>query len=364
MRHAEHLRLSGILNRARPRQRVDAVLHRADAFKQAGHFPHDPVRHALQPKRHGGGRRDRTDAHFTRLPQPQRRTRHAQNQAHAQRMVDDLKRTDEPHLAVARGHELLHRRTRKSGFAVRVRKQLDGGDVGVGVSDAAGHQRTCIGLLLADMAEPGHKESERADIQRQPEQKRQHQLEVKRARQHRHGGDVNHHRHQHIGQHKQRVAHRQRGLHDLGGQAAGKFVLVKSHALAQHQAVEIPAQTHRKINRQRLVLDDGLQGHHRNAANHQTGQHFQCRSLFNPQPGRRRAAQPVHDAAQHGEQQGLKSRQQAGQHRHQQDKAACAPAASPDKGDETLGRQHRFCFGVRVQQAFKFLEQVHGGRVG
>jgi hypothetical protein len=34
---------------------------------------------------------------------------------------------------------------------------------------------------------------------------------------------------------------------------------VKRHALAQHQAVEVPAQTQREVDGQRLVLDDGLQ---------------------------------------------------------------------------------------------------------
>jgi hypothetical protein len=45
---------------------------------------------------------------------------------------------------------------------------------------------------------------------------------------------------------KRVVAHGQRGLHHLGGDAAGELVLVEGHALAEHQAVEVPAQPHRE----------------------------------------------------------------------------------------------------------------------
>ena len=155
--HLQLGRLWLVLHRARPRQGVDAVLHRADVLEQAGHLPHHPMRHALQAQRHGGGRRHGAHADGRHAPQPERGSRHAQNQPHAQRMVDDLKRTHQPHLAVAGVHEFGHGGARKRGFAVRMRKELDGGDVGVSVGDAPGHHRTCIGLLLAHAAQARHK---------------------------------------------------------------------------------------------------------------------------------------------------------------------------------------------------------------
>ena len=106
--HHQHGGLGRVHNQPWARQRVDAVLHRAHAFKQTGGFPHHPVRHALQPQRHGGGRRHRARAHLALAPQPQRHARHAQNQPHAQRMVHHLKRRHQPHLGVAGVHELLH----------------------------------------------------------------------------------------------------------------------------------------------------------------------------------------------------------------------------------------------------------------
>ncbi len=256
-------------------------------------------------------------------------------------------------------HELVHGRARKRGLAVRVREQLDGHDVGIGIGDAARHHRACIGLRLAYMPQPRHKINKRSDIQRQPDQKRQDQLQVKCAGQHRHGDDVDRHGHQHVGQHKQGVAHGQRRLHDLGGQAAGKLVLVKGHALAQHQPVEIPAQAHGEIDRQRLVLDDGLQGDNHNAGQNDACQYFQRAALFDPQSSWLCCTQPVHDAAQHGEHQGLKGGHGGRQQGQRQDVAARPRAAGPEKGDKTPGCGRWFGFRVGVQQPFKGFEQGH-----
>ncbi len=122
-----------------------------------GHLPHDPVRDAVAgaaPSR--SPRRPRR-----RRPAPCVHSHSAMPAVPAirpmlQRVVDDLEGAHQPHLAVAGDHELLHRRAREAGLALRVREQLDGGDVGVGVGDAAGHQRARVGLRLADLAQARH----------------------------------------------------------------------------------------------------------------------------------------------------------------------------------------------------------------
>ena len=119
-RHAECRCVRHVQHGARARQRFHAVLHRADVLEQAGHLPHDPVRHALQAQRHGGGCGHRANTNRPLRPQPQRHTRHTRCESHAQRVVDDLERTHQPHLGVARGHEVLHRGARKTGLAVVV----------------------------------------------------------------------------------------------------------------------------------------------------------------------------------------------------------------------------------------------------
>ena len=66
------------------------------------------------------------------------------------------------------------------------------------------------------------------------------------------------------------VAHAQRRLHHLGGDAAGELVLVEAHALREHHAVEVPAQAHREVAEQRLVLQRRLQRHQHRAAREDT----------------------------------------------------------------------------------------------
>ena len=258
-RHVERFCIGRVEHGALARHRLHAVLHRADVLEQAGHFPHDPVRHALQAQRHRRGRSHCADTHLPLRPEPQRHPCHAGRQPHAERVIDDLEGADEPHLAVAGVHEFLHGGACETGLALRMGKQLDGGDVGICIGHAAGHQRARIGLRLADLTESRHEKPQAADVEQQPEHERQHQPRIEHGGQHDHCGDVHAHRDQHIRQHEDGVAYRQRGLHHLGRDAAGKFILVERHALAQHQAVEIPAQSHRQVHRQCLVLDDGLQ---------------------------------------------------------------------------------------------------------
>jgi hypothetical protein len=60
---------------------------------------------------------------------------------------------------------------------------------------------------------------------------------------------------------EQHLAHRQCGLHHLGGDPAGELIGEERQALAQHQAVEVPAQAQRQVDRQHLVLHQGAQRH-------------------------------------------------------------------------------------------------------
>ena len=272
-RHVEH--------RTRQRQCLHAVLHRADVLEQARHLPHDPVRHALQPQGHRGRCRYRSDSDCAVRPQPQRHAAHAGGEPHAEGVVRNLEEAYQPHLPVAGVHELAHRVSRKAGLALCMREQLDGRDVGVCIGDAAGHQGARIGLRLADLAQAWHEESELREIKREPDHEGPYQLRVQHGDQHDHGRDVDAHCHQHVGQYEDGVAHRQRRLHHFGRDATGKLVLVEGHALTQHQSVEVPAQPHWQIHRQRLVLDDGLQRNDSNACRESEAQpHQRGAALF------------------------------------------------------------------------------------
>ena len=109
------------------------------------------------------------------LPEDQRHQRRAGDQGDAQGVVDDLEQRHQAHLRVAGGGELLHRLAREVRLALRVREQLDGGDVGVGVGHAPGHQRARVGLRLGHRGQARHEVTERQHVQPEPGEERREQ---------------------------------------------------------------------------------------------------------------------------------------------------------------------------------------------
>ena len=355
MRHRQRRRIRPVDHGARTRERADAVLHGADVLEQRGHLPHHPVRHAVQAQRHRSGRRECPHADLAAHPQPQRHTRGRHDQAHAQQVVDHLEAADQAHLPVHRAQEFAHRAAGKAGFAPPMREQLDGGDVGVGVRDAPGHQRTRVRLLLPDAGQARNEVAHRQRIQQQPDRERPQQPEVEPPGQRGHGDEVDDHEDQDVAGDHGGVAHRQRRLHHLRRHPAGELVLVEGHALAEHQPVEVPAQAHREVARQRLVLEHGLQQHQHGAAHHQGGQPEQAAPLFGPELLRRRAAQPVDQIAEHPEQVGLEGTRARGQQRHGQDVGAHAGGAAPHEAQESAGWRGHLGRRKRIDQALEFL---------
>jgi len=69
------------------------------------------------------------------------------------------------------------------------------------------------------------------------------------------------------------------------------------------------------------------------------------------------AAQPVHHAAQHREQQRLEGRHGRGEKGQPEDLAAQAFRAGPQEGEEALGRQRRLGRRIGRQQFFEEAEQ-------
>ena len=131
-------------------------------------------------------------------------------------------------------------------LAPRMREQLDRLDVGVAVDDAAGHRRARIGLLLGDLAEP---RDEIAQQQRYSRRARptsgSGQPPVGRADDEQHAEEIDDDVVEHVDQLDDAFAHGERGLHQLGGDAAGELVLVEGHRLLEQVAVHLPADAHR-----------------------------------------------------------------------------------------------------------------------
>ncbi len=173
-------------------------------------------------------------------------------------MVDHFESGDQPHLPVHRGKEFLHRLFDVYSFALVMRKQLDRGDVAVGIGNAAGHQAAGIGLRTGGFAQARHEKRQGGNIQNQPTEERQQQAGIETAGDQGHGQEVHYYENQDIGDDHYRITYSQCRLQHLGGNTAGEFILIECHALAKQMPVEIPAQAHGEIAVQGLIFDQRL----------------------------------------------------------------------------------------------------------
>ncbi|MNT24791.1 hypothetical protein D3C72_1602870 [compost metagenome] len=145
------------------------------------------------------------------------------------------------------------------GLAFGVREQFHGGDVGVGVRDAPGHRRPRMGLFLPDLPQAWHKVQHGQTEQYDPGNKRQHQFQGEAAGQCDDRDEINPDSGGDLDDGEQDLAHGECRLHHLGRHPAGELIGKERKALPQHQAMEIPAQPQRQIDRQYLVLHHGAQ---------------------------------------------------------------------------------------------------------
>ena len=311
------------------------------------------MRYAVQAQGHGHGGGDRADANGIRAPKPQCRTCGCENEGDAEDVIDDFKAGDQTHLPVDRGKKLLHGLFGIERFALVMREQLDRGDVAVGVRNPATHEAACVGLRTGCTAKTGNKIHERQDIQNQPAEERQQQLPVKTAGDQGHGQEVDHDEHQDVGYDHDRIAHGEGGLHHLGRDASGEFILKKGHALAQQMPVEVPAQTHGKVAVQGLVFHQRLCGNEQWAGQQHGSQQNNVALFLLPQQMRRHFAQPLHDIAEHGKQEGFKSSDQGRQNRQQQDQTANALCGAPDEREEAFRGLIRRTIRERGDEAFE-----------
>ena len=116
-----------------------AVLHRTDVLEDAVDHPHDPAGHVFDADHQSRRQRDGPGSDRTLLPQPQTQpcgnrdqqsVEHGQGHVHGRGHASHL-----PHLVHVFAHRLGHIRL----FLAGVREQLECGDIGIAVDDAA-HQ--------------------------------------------------------------------------------------------------------------------------------------------------------------------------------------------------------------------------------
>ena len=295
--HQQGLGIGLVEDGLRLGKRAHAVGHGADILKQAGGFPHDVLREPVHAQRHGGGGGHGAHAHLAVVPQPNAEHGGGKGERGIYCGAGAVEQRGQPHLGVHGYHKFFHRAAGIIGFARTVGEEFHGGDVGVGIGNAAGHQRTGIGLASGGLAEPGNQKTHHQTEADEPAHERQQQPAIQRHQNHAGSDEIHQHIHHHIGDSHHRIAHGQRGLHHFGRHAAGKLVLIKAERLAEHQAVEIPAQAHGEHALQYLQADGGSKKRPNHQHHHQHAHADERQAFFGKQRFRRIAAEPIDDFA-------------------------------------------------------------------
>ena len=316
VRNDKFLRAGLVLDEARQRDRCDAVLYGADILEQAGHLPHDPLRHAPQADDETDRRRDRADGHHLAEPKPYAEAGDCREAQRVQQVEQPVEGRDHAELAVDGLEEVTHAFSGVGRFAAGMAEQLDGLDVRVAVDHAAGHHRPRIGLLFADPAELGNEVAQQRDVADEPDGERQRQPPVRRSHDDQHSGEIDDDVVQHVRELHDGLAHGERRLHQLGGDAACELVLVEGHRLLQQVTVHLPADPHRVVADQRLHIEKRLApDHQRQRHQHDRGHACEPPSLVGEEGVSVRRRQPVDDVAEEGEHPHLGRRDQRRQDR-------------------------------------------------
>jgi hypothetical protein len=191
-------------------------------------------------------------------------------------------------------------------------------------------------------------------VAHQPAGKRDRQAPVRRPHDEQHADEVDGDVVGHVEHLDHAFAHGERGLHKLGGDPAGKLVLVEGHRLLEQIAMDLPADAHRIVAEQRLLLEQRMGQHHQRQADKDDEGHACKAPAFLLKEGRAVAlGQPVDDVAEEGEHPHLGHRDQ----RHQdggRDQIWPGPLGVVQaEGHQRARRFLRFLGGERVESLFK-----------
>jgi hypothetical protein len=111
--------------------------------------------------------------------------------------------------------------------------------------------------------------------------------------------------------------------------------------------MEIPAQAHREIARERLPPNEALQADQQRAAAENGRQQQQVPALQGPQFGRLDLGKPVDDVPEHAEEQRLERADDRGRDRHRDDVAPHSAGTRPHKCEKTARQLRRRRIRIR-----------------
>ncbi len=338
----------------RLRHHAHAVVDSADVFEERCHFPHNPLRHAVDAHGQTDRHRNRADGHRAVQPEPDAE---GGNEELDDRIVDvdaDVEERNLPHLPVHGAEEGIHSLPRIDLFAARVGEQLHRRDIGVAVDDPARHQRAGIRLFARRLAQLRDEVAQDQRIDEQPQHQRNAEPPVDGGDQRQHRDEEGHGIDEDVDDLHHAFADGQRRLHHLGRDATGKLVGEEGHRVPEQEAVHLPARNHREIAGQHLMHGDRM--HH--AEHRQTDQQQAChpgeRAALRLQEGRAIGGrQPVHDIAEELIEKDFGDRDQTRAEAEQHQPPARRFRVMPAEGDQAFRRQGRLTGRIGIQAAFE-----------
>ncbi|MCW0416310.1 hypothetical protein NB689_002064 [Xanthomonas sacchari] len=320
--HAQRHRVGAILHLCRLRDGLHAVLHRTDVLEDAVDRPHDPAGHVVDADHQAGGQGDRAHADLSAAPQPQRQPAGHRDQE----AVDDgdgaVHRGGHAGLPAVLDRQLVDRLAHVGLLAPGMREQLERGDVGIAVDDAAHRLGACVRGDPGALLHPRHEVDHQRDVGQHPHQQRRHQPGIGLGEQVQRATGVDHDVPERIDHLHRRLAQRGAGLHDPVGDAPGEVVLEEAQALPHHVVVHQPARAVAQAGHDGLVHQQVVQGHEQRPRQQHDERHPQQLAGMALEEARPRLlGDHVDDAAEEVEHRHLHQRQrETGQQRGQQER--------------------------------------------
>ncbi len=274
-------------------------------------------------------------------------------------MDQEADRRRDPHLRVDR---VQHRPHPLAGIGVLDRgagEELDRADVGVGIDDPPRKLASRLGLKVGDPLQAGQEDGHDRAVEGEVDEERYDEAKVGLREEEQGRGDVDGHVDHQVRQLHHRLAHAERGLHQLGREAAREVVREEGARLAQEGAVRAPPDRHRHVGHDALEEDKLVEKREeRPDERDQAEDQEELAAMRVKEPLAPRLAHPADDLAHEVEGQDLDEGDRDGEEDRRGEQPAERPHVVPDERDQPRGRGLGRPGGQGVRQALEEAEHA------
>src|SRR5262252_4544373 len=254
---------------------LNALLHDANVFEDAGDYPQDPPGHADDAQHEAGHGGDGTDRDEPLAPQPYRQAGRRHHQTAIERIEHELHRCLQAQRRLVLRHLILERVAGIGILPIGVGEQLDGENIGVTVDDAPNQHGPRLGSFRGTLFDARHKVKEGAAVGHEPHDQRKQEAPIGGGKHHRRADPLYCRVPDGIDQLHDGIAQRRCRLHEFVGHTTSKVVLKETEALAQDVAMCLPTHAVGDGGADQLVLDEVVAGRHDGSRDHGDERHPQ-----------------------------------------------------------------------------------------